>query len=92
MDERIVQVEDLSKTYMQGKIPVTAVHDVTFTISQGELVAIMGPSGSGNFREIHVFTIVLIMPGTLPEFFFEDLGTEDYVIAALKMFFSFEVF
>ncbi|WP_333786537.1 ABC transporter ATP-binding protein [Methanomethylovorans sp.] len=47
MDERIVQVEDLSKTYMQGKIPVTAVHDVTFTISQGELVAIMGPSGSG---------------------------------------------
>lgn len=47
MAERILQVEDLSKTYMQGKIPVTAVHDVTFTIRQGELVAIMGPSGSG---------------------------------------------
>jgi putative ABC transport system ATP-binding protein len=47
MAERILQVEDLSKTYMQGKIPVTAVHDVTFTVRQGELVAIMGPSGSG---------------------------------------------
>jgi putative ABC transport system ATP-binding protein len=47
MAERILQVEDLCKTYMQGKIPVTAVHDVTFTIRQGELVAIMGPSGSG---------------------------------------------
>lgn len=47
MAERILQVEGLCKTYMQGKIPVTAVHDVTFTIRQGELVAIMGPSGSG---------------------------------------------
>jgi len=47
MVEQILQVEGLCKTYMQGKIPVTAVHDVTFTIRQGELVAIMGPSGSG---------------------------------------------
>ncbi|MCC7576409.1 MAG: ABC transporter ATP-binding protein [Methanomethylovorans sp.] len=43
----MLEVENLGKTYMQGKIPVTAVHDVTFTVRQGELVAIMGPSGSG---------------------------------------------
>jgi len=47
MVEQILEVENLGKTYMQGKIPVTAVHDVTFTVRQGELVAIMGPSGSG---------------------------------------------
>jgi len=32
---------------MQGKIPVNAVRNVTFTVNQGELIAIMGPSGSG---------------------------------------------
>ena len=47
MVEQVLEVENLCKTYMQGKIPVTALHDVTFTVSQGELVAIMGPSGSG---------------------------------------------
>ncbi|MHC1576379.1 MAG: ABC transporter ATP-binding protein [Methanosarcinaceae archaeon] len=46
-DVPILEVKNLSKTYFQGKIPVTAVHDVTFSISKGELVAIMGPSGSG---------------------------------------------
>lgn len=47
MVEQILEVENLCKTYIQGKIPVTAVRDVTFTVRQGELVAIMGPSGSG---------------------------------------------
>jgi len=47
MVEQVLEVENLCKTYIQGKIPVTALHDVTFTVSQGEIVAIMGPSGSG---------------------------------------------
>ncbi|MEA1984884.1 MAG: ABC transporter ATP-binding protein [Euryarchaeota archaeon] len=46
-DIPILEVRNLSKTYLQGKIPVTAVHDVAFSVSKGELVAIMGPSGSG---------------------------------------------
>lgn len=47
MVEQILQVEDLCKTYMQGKIPVNALRGVTFNVKKGELVAIMGPSGSG---------------------------------------------
>ncbi len=47
MVEQILEVKNLCKTYIQGKIPVTALHDVTFTVGKGELVAIMGPSGSG---------------------------------------------
>ncbi|OPY16296.1 MAG: putative ABC transporter ATP-binding protein [Methanomethylovorans sp. PtaU1.Bin073] len=47
MVEQILQVEDLCKTYMQGKIPVNALRSVTFNVEKGELVAIMGPSGSG---------------------------------------------
>lgn len=47
MVEQILQVEDLCKTYMQGKILVNALRGVTFNVKKGELVAIMGPSGSG---------------------------------------------
>ncbi|MBN2487582.1 MAG: ABC transporter ATP-binding protein [Methanosarcinaceae archaeon] len=47
MGDIILDVRDVSKTYMQGKIPVTALHDVTFSVEKGEFVAIMGPSGSG---------------------------------------------
>jgi putative ABC transport system ATP-binding protein len=47
MDDIILDVRDVSKIYMQGKIPVTALHDVTLSVEKGEFVAIMGPSGSG---------------------------------------------
>jgi len=49
-DERqkiILQVENLSKTYMPGKIPVHALRCACITVKKGELLAIMGPSGSG---------------------------------------------
>ncbi|MBN1133727.1 MAG: ABC transporter ATP-binding protein [Methanosarcinaceae archaeon] len=47
MDDIILDVRDISKIYMQGKIPVNALHDVTFYVKKGEFVSIMGPSGSG---------------------------------------------
>ena len=46
-DNTILEVEGLSKTYMQGKIPVHALCDVSLSVKKGEMVAIMGPSGSG---------------------------------------------
>ncbi len=46
-DDVILEVEGLSKTYMQGKIPVHALRDVSLSVKKGEMVAIMGPSGSG---------------------------------------------
>src|SRR3972149_7320492 len=47
MDEPILRVRNLSKTYMQGKIPVHALSDVSFDVNKGELISIIGPSGSG---------------------------------------------
>jgi len=43
----IMQVENLSKTYSQGKIQVHALRCASITVRKGELLAIMGPSGSG---------------------------------------------
>ncbi|MDP2766872.1 MAG: ABC transporter ATP-binding protein, partial [Candidatus Methanoperedens sp.] len=47
MNEPILRVRNLSKTYMQGKIPVHALSDVSFDVNKGEFLSIVGPSGSG---------------------------------------------
>jgi putative ABC transport system ATP-binding protein len=43
----VINIKNISKTYVMGAEEVHALHDVTIQIDKGEYVAIMGPSGSG---------------------------------------------
>jgi putative ABC transport system ATP-binding protein len=44
---RVIEIEQMTKTYAIGDIKVPALRGVSFSIAAGEYVAIMGPSGSG---------------------------------------------
>jgi putative ABC transport system ATP-binding protein len=43
----VIKIENLTKVYQMGEIQVHALRGVSFTVSPGEVLAIMGPSGSG---------------------------------------------
>ena len=43
----MLEVEDLCKTYVVNKRQNNVLKNVSFTVAEGEMVAIMGPSGSG---------------------------------------------
>jgi putative ABC transport system ATP-binding protein len=43
----IVEARSVDKRYDTGKVEVHALRGVSFSVRQGEMVAIMGPSGSG---------------------------------------------
>ncbi|MCR5601042.1 MAG: ABC transporter ATP-binding protein [Ruminococcus sp.] len=45
--KNILEVTDLCKTYIINKRQNNVLRNVSFTIREGEMVAIMGPSGSG---------------------------------------------
>ena len=43
----ILQLDHIDKNYIQGRLVVPALRDVSLHVNEGEYVAIMGPSGSG---------------------------------------------
>ena len=49
----IVRVENLTKIYGKGDTEVRALDRVSFSVDQGEFVAIVGPSGSGKSTLLH---------------------------------------
>lgn len=54
MSEAVIQLEQVGKAYGGIHRKVTALADITFDISQGEFVSIIGASGSGKSTLLHI--------------------------------------
>ena len=50
----MIQVEKLEKTYRTGRGPLTLFRDLNLEIQPGELVAIVGQSGTGKSTLLHI--------------------------------------
>ena len=50
----MIEVFDLERTYSTGELSVYALRGVTFKVARGELIAIMGHSGSGKSTAMNI--------------------------------------
>lgn len=46
-NNNLIRFEDIKRVYDMGETQVRALRGITYSIQQGDIVAIMGPSGSG---------------------------------------------
>src|SRR5437870_4420694 len=50
----MIEVKNIKKTYMTGDVETHVLKGITFTVEDGEFIAIMGPSGSGKSTTMHI--------------------------------------
>jgi putative ABC transport system ATP-binding protein len=50
----MIELKNITKVYHMGKVEVNALRGVTFSVAKGEMVAIIGASGSGKSTMLNV--------------------------------------
>jgi len=77
----LIKVENLSKEYTNEGVVTPVLHNVSFSIENGEFVAIMGPSGSGKSTLMHILSFLDRPSGGKYVFEGEDTKnfTDDYL-------------
>ncbi len=92
----LIKAENIEKTYRDDGSATPALQGVSFTVSEGEFVAIMGPSGCGKSTLLHILGFLDRQTGGVYEF--EGRSIDSYTDEELahvrnkKMGFVFQTF
>ncbi|MFN3550576.1 MAG: ABC transporter permease [Endomicrobiia bacterium] len=54
----IIRLENIKKIYKMGDVEVSALENISLSISQGEFISITGPSGSGKSTLLYILGIL----------------------------------
>ena len=54
MNKILLQCDNLCKRYQEGTVQTDVLHNVSFSIEEGEMMAIVGTSGSGKSTLLHL--------------------------------------
>jgi len=54
----MIELESITKVYRMGKVEVPALCEVTLSISEGEMVAVIGASGSGKSTLLNIIGLL----------------------------------
>jgi lipoprotein-releasing system ATP-binding protein len=74
MNEPVVRLTDLTRSFEQGGVKIDVLRGVNLTIASGEIVALLGPSGSGKSTMMNILGC-LDVPST-GEFLFRGFHVE----------------
>ena len=80
----VLELDDVTKLY-PAEPPVTALAGVSFSVREGELVAIVGPSGSGKSTLLHLMgTLDLPSSGTVRITGLDVAGLSDRELSGVR--------
>ena len=58
MTKEILEIKDLKKSYIHKNGKIDLFKNVNIKVKQGELIALVGPSGSGKSSFLHLLALL----------------------------------
>ena len=81
----ILELHNIYKTYIQGKMEVPVLKDISLSVDEGEYVAIMGPSGSGKTTLMNIIGCLDLPTSGTYALAGENIGSSESKLSEIRL-------